>query len=139
MDNIWDRKFLEVGGHWPLWRGWKNRITTQNRQKSNAKKTKFVNLKVQLCYAIRMMISHINHIIKPCYWYDSCFSCCVNGQWSNQAVVVVSTRADKTDWSARDSTYQGLVGNFRISNDMLCWYIFFLICSFSFSFCLFKY
>ena len=48
----------------------------------------------------------------------------VNGQWSNQAVVVVSTRADKTDWSARDSTYQGLVGNcffnFRISNDMLC-------------------
>ena len=20
MDKIWDRKFLEVGGHWPLWR-----------------------------------------------------------------------------------------------------------------------
>jgi len=23
MDKIWDRKFFEVGGHWPLWRGWK--------------------------------------------------------------------------------------------------------------------
>ena len=21
MDKIWDRKFFEVGGHWPLWRG----------------------------------------------------------------------------------------------------------------------
>ena len=37
MDTIWDRKFFEVGGHWPLWRGWKQRMTTQNRQKSNAK------------------------------------------------------------------------------------------------------
>ena len=40
MDTIWDRKSFEVGGHWPLWRGWKKRMTTQNRQKSNAKKTK---------------------------------------------------------------------------------------------------
>ena len=38
MDEIWDRKSFEVGGHWPLWRGWKHRMTTQNRQKSNAKK-----------------------------------------------------------------------------------------------------
>ena len=38
MDKIWDRKSFEVRGHWPLWRGWKNRMTTQNRQKSNAKK-----------------------------------------------------------------------------------------------------
>ena len=38
MDNIWDRKSFEVGGHWPMWRGWKNRMTTQNRQKSNAQK-----------------------------------------------------------------------------------------------------
>ena len=36
MDKIWDRKSLEVGGHWPLWRGWKNRMTMQNRQKLNA-------------------------------------------------------------------------------------------------------
>jgi len=36
MDTIWDRKSFEVGGHWPLWLGWKNRMTTQNRQKSNA-------------------------------------------------------------------------------------------------------
>ena len=20
MDKIWDRKFFDVGGHWPLWR-----------------------------------------------------------------------------------------------------------------------
>ena len=38
MDKYWDRKSFEVGGHWPLWRGWNNRMTTKNRQKSNAKK-----------------------------------------------------------------------------------------------------
>ena len=38
MDKIWDTKSFEVGGHWPLWRDAKNRMTTQNRQKSNAKK-----------------------------------------------------------------------------------------------------
>jgi len=31
-----DRKSFEVGGHWPLWRWWKNPMTMQNRQKSNA-------------------------------------------------------------------------------------------------------
>ena len=40
MDTIWDRKSFEVGGHCPLWRGWKKRMTMQNRQKSKAKKTK---------------------------------------------------------------------------------------------------
>ena len=44
MDIIWDRKSFEVGGHWPLWRGWKNRMTTQNRQKWNAKNTPKNNL-----------------------------------------------------------------------------------------------
>ena len=34
MDKIWDRKSLEVVA------GWKKRMTTQNRQKSNAKKQK---------------------------------------------------------------------------------------------------
>jgi len=24
MDKIWDRKSFDVGGHWPLWRRWKN-------------------------------------------------------------------------------------------------------------------
>ena len=37
MDKIWDIKSYEVGGHWPLWWGWKNQMTTLNRQKSNAK------------------------------------------------------------------------------------------------------
>jgi len=26
MDQIWDRKSFEGGGHWPLWCGWKNRM-----------------------------------------------------------------------------------------------------------------
>ena len=38
MDQIWDRKSFEVVGHWALWR-MKKQMTTQNRQKSNAKKT----------------------------------------------------------------------------------------------------
>jgi len=37
MNTIWDRKSFEVGGHWPLWQGWTNRMITQNRQKSTAK------------------------------------------------------------------------------------------------------
>jgi len=40
MDKIWDRKSFEVEGHWLLWRGWKKRMTTHNRQKSNPKKRK---------------------------------------------------------------------------------------------------
>jgi len=24
VDKIWDRESFKVGGHWPLWRGWKN-------------------------------------------------------------------------------------------------------------------
>ena len=38
MDKIGLRKSFEVGNHWPLWRRWKTKMTTQNRQKSNAKK-----------------------------------------------------------------------------------------------------
>ena len=43
MDQIWDRKPFEVGVHWLLWRGWKTRMTTQNRQKSNANQKKSHN------------------------------------------------------------------------------------------------
>ena len=39
MDKIWDRKSFKVGGHRPLWRGWKNQMIMQNQQKSYAKKT----------------------------------------------------------------------------------------------------
>jgi len=48
MDKIWDRKSFEVGGHWSLWRGWKKRMTTQNRQKSNAKKIKNKKTTIQM-------------------------------------------------------------------------------------------
>jgi len=27
MDKIWDRKSFEAGGHWPLWRGWKKKVS----------------------------------------------------------------------------------------------------------------
>ena len=40
MDKIWDRKSFEVGDYWPLWRGWKNQMTTQNRQSDAKNKTK---------------------------------------------------------------------------------------------------
>jgi len=56
MDTLWDWKSFEVGGHWPLWRGWKTRMTTQNRQKSYAYQTstnkssaRFVLLKNIIC------------------------------------------------------------------------------------------
>ena len=48
MDKIWYRKSFKDGGHWPLWPGWKKRINTQNRQKSNARKNK--NLPQFSCY-----------------------------------------------------------------------------------------
>jgi len=35
MDKIWDRKSFEVGGHWPLWRGSKQRMTKKNRTLKN--------------------------------------------------------------------------------------------------------
>jgi len=34
MDTIWDRKCFEVGGHWPLWRWWKNTEWTRWTHKS---------------------------------------------------------------------------------------------------------
>ena len=43
MDKIWDRKSFEVGGHLPLWRGGKNRMTTQNRQKVESQKNNLKN------------------------------------------------------------------------------------------------
>ena len=47
MDKIWDRKSFEVVGHWALWR-MKKQMTTQNRQKPNAKKsTKKTPLKLK--------------------------------------------------------------------------------------------
>ena len=45
MDKIWDRKSFEVGGH--CGGDDKNRMTTQNRQKSNAK-LKNNNIKTSL-------------------------------------------------------------------------------------------
>ena len=38
MDKIWDRKSFKVGGHWPLWRGWKKPMTTQIDKSPTTKK-----------------------------------------------------------------------------------------------------
>jgi len=38
MDKIWDRKSIEVGGHWPLWRGWKKPNDHTEPTKLNAKR-----------------------------------------------------------------------------------------------------
>ena len=63
MDKIWDRKSFKVGGHWPLWRGCKKRMTMQNQQKSNAKKNKNVQSSgsmIQTCCKIHSSHSLIS-------------------------------------------------------------------------------
>ena len=39
MDKIWDRKSFEVGGHWPLWRGWKNEWPRRTNKSRTLKKS----------------------------------------------------------------------------------------------------
>ena len=56
MDKIWDRKAFEVGGHWPLWRRWKTRMTMQNRQKSNDKKREKNGMKITKSFVIFYVI-----------------------------------------------------------------------------------
>jgi len=59
MDKIWDRKSFEVGGHWPFWRGWKKRMTTQNRQKSNAKITNPLETPVVSLHTFKRDLHHV--------------------------------------------------------------------------------
>jgi len=40
MDKIWYRKSFEVRGHWPLWRGWKNKWAHKTDKSWTLKKTK---------------------------------------------------------------------------------------------------
>ena len=42
MDNIWDRK---VGGHWPLWRGWKTEWHAEPTKSQKLKKIIFKKYK----------------------------------------------------------------------------------------------
>ena len=72
MDKIWDRKSFEVGGHWLLWQGWKNWMTTQNRQKSNAKKP------LKNLYLISLD-SHVYSVSKrsPHHLYEHFFILCL--------------------------------------------------------------
>ena len=53
---------------WPLWRGWKNRMTTQNRQKSNAKKMRTFN--TALPKGAFNVAIHTNKKKKVCIWLE---------------------------------------------------------------------
>ena len=46
MDKIWDRKSFEVGGHWPLWRGWKK--TNGHAEPTKVKRIFFLKLKADV-------------------------------------------------------------------------------------------
>jgi len=50
MDKLWDRTSFEVGGHWPLWRGWKNiewpRKTDKGRTLTKTTTTLYLCLQV---------------------------------------------------------------------------------------------
>ena len=51
MDKIWDRKFWEIGGHWPLWRGWKNEWPRRTNKSRTLKKCIYsYNLCQYLCF-----------------------------------------------------------------------------------------
>ena len=41
MNKIWDRKSFGVGGHCPLWRGWKNEWARRSDNKLNTKNIEF--------------------------------------------------------------------------------------------------
>ena len=72
MDKIWDKNSFEVGGHWPLWRGWKNRMTMQNRPKSNAKKqqkkTTTSSSSCHRCFITRLLLINHSYLTK----YKTC-------------------------------------------------------------------
>ena len=48
MDIIWDRKSFEVGGHWPLWQGWKKKWPCRT-DKSRMLKIKNNKIVLYLC------------------------------------------------------------------------------------------
>ena len=76
MDKIWDRKSFEVCGHWPLWRGWKKRMTTQSRQKSNAKKDN--NMKIAVKYIegrLKISVSQKNNQVYQVNIFDGKLDC----------------------------------------------------------------
>ena len=71
MDKIWDGKSVEVGGHWPLWWRWKKRMTTQNRQKSNAKKEKekkeYIEFTGFNLFVVLVFTLGVNRVNLQCY------------------------------------------------------------------------
>ena len=71
MDKIWDIKSVEVGDHWPLWRGWKKRMTTHNRQKSNAKNKTVHNISLHYSIWHVLLLLLFNAIIYFCQ-VDQC-------------------------------------------------------------------
>ena len=75
MNQIWDRKSFEVAGHWPLWRGWKNKWPRRTNKSRTLKKSiknyhtdKWIGY---LRYAFTDCCTSIKHFFFPkeCFGY----------------------------------------------------------------------
>ena len=68
MDKIWDRKSFEVGGHWSLWRGWKNEWPRRIAKSQTLKKI-LISLKLEECNGEKWQLSefivrHIDRLVQ---------------------------------------------------------------------------
>ena len=64
MDKIWDRKSFEVGRHWPLWRGRKNRPRRTDKSRTLKEIIKSPHTKVYDMYNARVYIIVIRFVWK---------------------------------------------------------------------------
>ena len=97
MDKIWDRKSYKVGGHWPLWRGWKygrprkpDKGRTLEKHKKKLCDWSMIPCKLdiarqQLCYIVMCVqwltkhwtrfyehLQEISHDVKHCpQWHET--------------------------------------------------------------------
>ena len=78
MDKIWDRKSLQVGGHWPLWRGRKKewpRRTDKSRTLKEIKK-----IIVELIFVISVFLYTLYKVLV--YYWDADITVSVSSQFS---------------------------------------------------------
>ena len=64
MDKIWDRKSFEVGGHWPLWQGWKNDWSRRTDKSRTLKNIYFLNL----VFIVHLYISYCTLFVYAWSW-----------------------------------------------------------------------
>ena len=86
-------EYLFITHFWPLWRGWKKRMITQNRQKSNAKKKIFLHFwyynsriaiqnthNISMCSLVLWILnSFINNFINMFSSNTLCHYACIHG------------------------------------------------------------